>query len=155
LGFIHYYFSPIKLINKIKLSDLTQEDTSYICNYIIEVLSQEYSVAYPKFEITNYREDEIDSVKYSNNRTLAFFSGDINKISLQFEVLIQEGSSLSDMIDCIAHEFQHYLDSLSFETSDQWFTAYKKNVDYYEYKANRFASKKLKKLVENMLLESI
>ena len=52
------------------------------------------------------------------------------------------------------HEFQHYLDRLSFDTPEQWSLTYEKNVNYYEYKANRFASKKLKKL-SKMLLKNI
>ena len=86
---------------------------------------------------------------------MAFFSGKNNQISLQFKVFIEEGYTLCDMIDCIAHEFQHYLDRLSFETSDQWLSAYKKNINYYEFKANKFASKKLKNLAKNLLLESL
>ena len=114
---------------------------------------QLYKIA--SFEITDYKENEIDTVKYSNGRTLAFFSGEKNLISLQFIVLIEEGYTLCDMIDCIAHEFQHYLDRLSFETSDQWFSAYKKNINYYEFKANKFASKKLKSLAKKLLPESL
>ena len=78
-----------------------------------------------------------------------------NKISLQLKVLIEEGCSLSDMIECIAHEFQHYLDAMSFDTPKQWMSAYEKNVNYYEFKANRFASKKLKKLLKIFLIDSV
>ena len=109
---IHFNSSDIKLVNRIKLSDLTEEETSDICNYIIEKLSTEYRVINPKFVITNYEEDEIKVIQYSNGRTLAFFSGKNNQISLQLKVLIEEGYKLCDMIDFIAHEFQHYLDRL-------------------------------------------
>ena len=153
--FIHFNYSEISLVNRIKLSNLTKEETSDICNYIIEKLSVEYRVINPKFTITNYKEDEINAIKYSNSRTLAIFFGENNQISLQFKVLIEEGCTFSDMIDCIAHEFQHYLDRLSFETPEQWFLAYEKNVNYYEYKANRFASKKLKRLTKNLLLDGL
>ena len=85
----------------------------------------------------------------------SIFFGENNQISLQFKVLIEEGCTFSDMIYCIAHEFQHYLDRLSFETPEQWFLAYEKNVNYYEYKANRFASKKLKRLTKNVLLDGL
>jgi len=152
---IHFNYSDIKLVNRIKLSDLTEEEATDICNYIIEILSQDYRVINPKFVITNYKQDDIDVIKYSNGRTLAFFSGKNNQISLQLKVLIEEGCTLCDMIDCIAHEFQHYLDRLSFETSDQWLSAYKKNINYYEFKANKFASKKLKRLTKNLLLDLI
>mgnify|MGYP001127724637 CR=1 FL=1 len=153
---LHFCFSEIKVINMIqKLDDLTEEEATDICNYIIEILSQDYRVINPKFVITNYKQDEIDIIKYSNGRTLAFFSGKNNLISLQLKVLIEEGCTLCDMIDCIAHEFQHYLDRLSFETSDQWLSAYKKNINYYEFKANKFASKKLKRLTKNLLRDSL
>ncbi|MDC1104511.1 hypothetical protein OAS45_02685 [Polaribacter sp.] len=153
---LHFCFSETKVINMIyKLDDLTEEEATDICNYIIEILSQEYRVINPKFVITNYKQDEIDIIKYSNGRTLAFFSGKNNLISLQLKVLIEEGCTLCDMIDCIAHEFQHYLDRLSFETSDQWLSAYKKNINYYEFKANKFASKKLKRLTKNLLRDSL
>ena len=152
---IHFNYSDIKLVNRIKLSDLTEEEATDICNYIIEILSQDYRVINPKFVITNYKQDDVDVIKYSNGRTLAFFSGKNNQISLQLKVLIEEGCTLCDMIDCIAHEFQHYLDRLSFETSDQWLSAYKKNINYYEFKANKFASKKLKGLTKNLLLDLI
>ena len=153
---LHFCFSETKVINMIyKLDDLTEEEATDICNYIIEILSQEYRVINPKFVITNYKQDEIDIIKYSNGRTLAFFSGKNNLISLQLKVLIEEGCTLCDMIDCIAHEFQHYLDRLSFETSDQWLSAYKKNINYYEFKANKFASKKLKRLTKNLLLNGL
>jgi len=152
---IHFNYSDIKLVNRIKLSDLTEEEATDICNYIIEILSQDYRVINPKFVITNYKQDDVDVIKYSNGRTLAFFSGKNNQISLQLKVLIEEGCTLCDMIDCIAHEFQHYLDRLSFETSDQWLSAYKKNINYYEFKANKFASKKLKRLTKNLLLDLI
>ena len=152
---IHFNYSDIKLVNRIKLSDLTEEEATDICNYIIEILSQDYRVINPKFVITNYKQDDIDVIKYSNGRTLAFFSGKNNQISLQLKVLIEEGCTLCDMIDCIAHEFQHYLDRLSFETSDQWLSAYKKNINYYEFKANKFASKKLKRLTKNLLLDGL
>ena len=153
---LHFCFSETKVINMIyKLDDLTEEEAKDICNYIIEILSQEYRVINPKFVITNYKQDEIDIIKYSNGRTLAFFSGKNNLISLQLKVLIEEGCTLCDMIDCIAHEFQHYLDRLSFETSDQWLSAYKKNINYYEFKANKFASKKLKRLTKNLLRDSL
>lgn len=149
---LHFCFSEIKVINMIqKLDDLTEEEATDICNYIIEILSQDYRVIKPKFVITNYKEDEIDSIRYSDGRTLAFFSGLNNQISLQLKVLIEEGGTLCDMIDCIAHEFQHYLDRLSFENSDQWNSAYKKNIKYYEFKANKFASKKLKNLAKKLL----
>lgn len=153
--FIHFNYSEIRLVNRIKLSNLTEEETSDICNYIIEKLSLEYRVINPKFTIINYKEDEINAIKYSNSRTLAIFFGENNQISLQFKVLIEEGCTFSDMIDCIAHEFQHYLDRLSFETSDQWLSAYKKNINYYEFKANKFASKKLKRLTKNLLRDSL
>lgn len=153
--FIHFNYSEIRLINRIKLSDLTKEEISDICNYIIKRLSLEYCVINPKFTITNYKEDEINAIKYLNCRTLALFFGENNQISLQFKVLIEEGCTFSDMIDCIAHEFQHYLDRLSFETPEQWFLAYEKNVNYYEYKANRFASKKLKRITKNLLLDGL
>ncbi len=152
---IHFNYSDIKLVNRIKLSDLTKEEATDICNYIIEILSQDYRVIKPKFVITNYKQYDIDVIKYSNGRTLAFFSGKNNQISLQLKVLIEEGCTLCDMIDCIAHEFQHYLDRLSFETSDQWLSAYKKNINYYEFKANKFASKKLKRLTKNLLLDGL
>jgi len=153
---LHFCFSETKVINMIyKLDDLTEEEATDICNYIIEILSQDYRVINPKFVITNYKQDEIDIIKYSNGRTLAFFSGKNNLISLQLKVLIEEGCTLCDMIDCIAHEFQHYLDRLSFETSDQWLSAYKKNINYYEFKANKFASKKLKRLTKNLLRDSL
>ena len=153
---LHFCFSETKEINMIyKLDDLTEEEATDICNYIIEILSQEYRVINPKFVITNYKQDEIDIIKYSNGRTLAFFSGKNNLISLQLKVLIEEGCTLCDMIDCIAHEFQHYLDRLSFETSDHWLSAYKKNINYYEFKANKFASKKLKRLTKNLLRDSL
>tara|TARA_B100000497_G_scaffold104879_1_gene120833 strand:- start:164 stop:703 length:540 start_codon:yes stop_codon:yes gene_type:complete len=152
---IHFNYSDIKLVNRIKLSDLTEEEATDICNYIIEILSQDYRVINPKFVITNYKQDDVDVIKYSNGRTLAFFSGKNNQISLQLKVLIEEGCTLCDMIDCIAHEFQHYLDRLSFETSDQWLSAYKKNINYYEFKANKFASKKLKRLTKNLLLDGL
>ena len=153
---LHFCFSETKVINMIhKLDDLTEEEATDICNYIIEILSQEYRVINPKFVITNYKQDEIDIIKYSNGRTLAFFSGKNNLISLQLKVLIEEGYTLCDIIDCIAHEFQHYLDRLSFETSDQWLSAYKKNINYYEFKANKFASKKLKRLTKNLLRDSL
>ncbi len=153
--FIHFNYSEISLVNRIKLSDLTKEEATDICNYIIEILSQDYRVIKPKFVITNYKQYDIDVIKYSNGRTLAFFSGKNNQISLQLKVLIEEGCTLCDMIDCIAHEFQHYLDRLSFETSDQWLSAYKKNINYYEFKANKFASKKLKRLTKNLLLDGL
>ena len=153
--FIHFNYSEIRLVNRIKLSNLTEEETSDICNYIIEKLSLEYRVINPKFTIINYKEDEINAIKYSNSRTLAIFFGENNQISLQFKVLIEEGCTFSDMIDCIAHEFQHYLDRLSFETSDQWLSTYKKNINYYEFKANKFASKKLKRLTKNLLRDSL
>ena len=153
---LHFCFSETKVINMIhKLDDLTEEEATDICNYIIEILSQDYRVINPKFVITNYKEDEIDAIQYSNGKTLAFFSGKNNQISLQLKVLIEEGYTLCDMIDCIAHEFQHYLDRLSFETSDQWLSAYKKNINYYEFKANKFASKKLKSLAKKLLPESL
>tara|TARA_B110000046_G_scaffold176616_1_gene202473 strand:+ start:1537 stop:2049 length:513 start_codon:yes stop_codon:yes gene_type:complete len=143
---IDYYSSPKRVINWIKLHELTHQETEDICHFIIEQLSQEYRVINPEFEITNYEESEINSVKYNNGLTLAFFCGVNNKISLQIETFKEEGCSFSSMVGCIAHEFQHYLDSLSFETPEQWSLAYEKNVNYYEYKANSFASKKLKKL---------
>ena len=59
------------------------------------------------------------------------------------------------MVDCIAHEFQHYLDRLSFDTSEHWLSAYKKNINYYEFKANKFASKKLENLAKKLLPESL
>ena len=148
---INYYSSPKRLINWIKLHELTHEETEDVCLFIIEQLSQEYRVINPKFEITNYKENEINTVKYYNDGTLAFFCGVNNKISLQIETFKEEGCSFSDMVGCIAHEFQHYLDRLSFETPEQWSLAYEKNVNYYEYKANRFASKKLKKLSKMLL----
>ena len=153
---LHFCFSETKVLNMIhKLDDLTEEEATDTCNYIIEILSQDYRVIKPKFVITNYKEDEIDAIQYSNGKTLAFFSGKKNLISLQFIVLIEEGYTLCDMIDCIAHEFQHYLDRLSFETSDQWLSAYKKNINYYEFKANKFALKKLKTLSKKLLLKSL
>ena len=148
---IDYYSSPKRVINWTKLHELTHKETEDICLFIIEQLSQEYRVINPEFEITNYKENEIDTVRYYNDRTLAFFCGVNNKISLQIETFKEEGYSFSDMIGCIAHEFQHYLDRLSFETPEQWSLAYEKNVNYYEYKANRFASKKLKKLSKMLL----
>jgi len=150
-----YYSSNTRIVNSVKLGDLTQEEVLDLCNYFIERLSQEYSVNIPTFEITNYKEDDLNVVRYSNGRTLAYFTGEENKISLQLKVLIEEGCSLSDMIECIAHEFQHYLDAMSFDTPKQWMSAYEKNVNYYEYKANRFASKKLKKLLKNFLTDSV
>lgn len=150
-----YFLSPIRIINKIKLDEVTQEEASEVCNYILETLSQEYGVVSPTFEITNYKQDELNVVKYSNGRTLAFFCGEDNKVSLQFEVLVEEACTFSDMIDCISHEFQHYLDAISFETPQDWFAAYKNNVSYYEYKANKFASKKSKKLVKNLMLDCL
>ena len=149
--FIHFNYSEISLVNRIKLSNLTKEETEDVCLFIIEQLSQEYQVVNPKFEITNYKENEINTVRYYNDRTLAFFCGVNNKISLQIETFKEEDCSFSDMVGCIAHEFQHYLDCLSFETPEQWSLAYEKNVNYYEYKANRFASKKLKKLSKILL----
>ena len=148
---IDYYSSPKRVINWTKLHELTHKETEDICLFIIEQLSQEYRVINPEFEITNYKENEIDTVRYYNDRTLAFFCGVNNKISLQIETFKEEGYSFSDMIGCIAHEFQHYLDRLSFDTPEQWSLAYEKNVSYYEYKANRFASKKLKKLSKMLL----
>lgn len=148
---IDYYSSPKRVINWIKLDELTHQETEDVCLFIIEQLSQEYRVINPKFEITNYKENEINTVKYYNDGTLAFFCGVNNKISLQIETFKKEGCSFSDMVGCIAHEFQHYLDRLSFETPEQWSLAYEKNVYYYEYKANRFASKKLKKLSKMLL----
>ncbi len=148
---IDYYSSPKRVINWTKLHELTHEETEDVCLFIIEQLSQEYQVINPKFEITNYKENEINTVRYYNNRTLAFFCGVNNKISLQIETFKEEDCSFSDMVGCIAHEFQHYLDCLSFETPEQWSLAYEKNVNYYEYKANRFASKKLKKLSKILL----
>ena len=148
---IDYYSSPKRVINWTKLHELTHKETEDICLFIIEQLSQEYRVINPEFEITNYKENEIDTVRYYNDRTLAFFCGVNNKISLQIETFKKEGCSFSEMVGCIAHEFQHYLDRLSFETPEQWSLAYEKNVNYYEYKANRFASKKLKKLSKMLL----
>ena len=148
---IDYYSSPKRVINWTKLHELTHEETEDVCLFIIEQLSQEYQVINPKFEITNYKENEINTVRYYNDRTLAFFCGVNNKISLQIETFKEEDCSFSDMVGCIAHEFQHYLDCLSFETPEQWSLAYEKNVNYYEYKANRFASKKLKKLSKILL----
>ncbi len=148
---IDYYSSPKRVINWTKLHELTHEETEDVCLFIIEQLSQEYQVINPKFEITNYKENEINTVRYYNDRTLAFFCGVNNKISLQIETFKEEDCSFSDMVGCIAHEFQHYLDRLSFETPEQWSLAYEKNVNYYEYKANRFASKKLKKLSKILL----
>ena len=148
---IDYYSSPKRVINWIKLHELTYQETEDVCLFIIEQLSQEYQVVNPKFEITNYKENEINTVRYYNNRTLAFFCGVNNKISLQIETFKEEDCSFSDMVGCIAHEFQHYLDRLSFETPEQWSLAYEKNVSYYEYKANRFATKKLKKLSKILL----
>ena len=148
---IDYYSSPKRVINWTKLHELTHKETEDICLFIIEQLSQEYRVINPKFEITNYKENEINTVKYYNDGTLAFFCGVNNKISLQIETFKKEGCSFSEMVGCIAHEFQHYLDRLSFETPEQWSLAYEKNVNYYEYKANRFASKKLKKLSKMLL----
>ena len=153
--FLHFYSSNTRIVNRVKLGDLTQEEVLDLCNYFIERLSQEYSVNIPTFEITNYKQDDLNVVRYSNGRTLAYFSGEENKISLQLKVLIEEGCSLSDMIECIAHEFQHYLDAMSFDTPKQWMSAYEKNVNYYEYKANRFASKKLKKLLKIFLIDSV
>ena len=153
---LHFCFSETKVINMMyKLDDLTEEEATDICNYVIEILSKEYNVVLPRFEITDYKENEINTVKYSNGRTLAIFWGEKNQISLQLKVLIEERYTLCDMIDCIAHEFQHYLDRLSFETSDQWLSAYKKNINYYEFKANKFASKKLKSLAKKLLPESL
>ena len=152
---IDYYSSPKRVINWIKLHELTLQETEDVCLLIIKQLSQEYRVINPKFEITNYEENEINTVKYYNDRTLAFFCGVNNKISLQIETFKEEGCSFSDMVGSIAHEFQHYLDRLSFETPEQWFLAYEKNVNYYEYKANRFASKKLKRLTKNLLLDGL
>jgi hypothetical protein len=140
---IDYNSSPKRVINWIKLNELTHQETEDVCLFIIEGLSQEYRVNNPKFEITDYKEKEINAVRYTNGSTLAFFCGEKSKISLQIETLKQESCSFSDMVDCIAHEFQHYLDRLSFETPDQWLSAYKKNINYYEFKANKFASKKL------------
>ena len=152
---IDYYSSPKRVINWIKLNELTHQETEDVCLFIIEGLSQEYCVNNPKFEITDYKEKEINAVRYTNGSTLAFFCGEKSKISLQIETLKQESCSFSDMVDCIAHEFQHYLDRLSFETSDQWLSAYKKNINYYEFKANKFASKKLKSLAKKLLPESL
>ena len=104
-----------------------------------------------KITIFTYKENEINTVRYYNDRTLAFFCGVNNKISLQIETFKEEDCSFSGMVGCIAHEFQHYLDRLSFETPEQWSLAYEKNVNYYEYKANRFASKKQKKLSKMLL----
>ena len=148
---IDYYSSPKRVINWIKLDELTHKETEDVCLLIIDQLSQEYRVINPEFEITNYEENEINTVKYYNDRTLAFFCGVNNKISLQIKTFKEECCSFSDMVGCIAHEFQHYLDRLSFETPEQWSLAYEKNVNYYEYKANRFASKKLKKLSKMLL----
>lgn len=141
---IDYYNAPKRVINWIKLNELTHQETEDVCLYIIEELSQEYRVNNPKFEITDYEENEINTLKYYNGLTLAFFCGVHNKISLQIETLKQEGYSFSNMVGCIAHEFQHYLDSLSFDTPEHWSLAYEKNINYYEYKANSFSSKKLK-----------
>ena len=77
--FIHFNYSEIRLVNRIKLSNLTEEETSDICNYIIEKLSLEYRVINPKFTIINYKEDEINAIKYSNSRTLAIFLEKITK----------------------------------------------------------------------------
>ena len=80
---INYYSSPKRVINWLKLNKLTHEQSEEICLFIIEELSQEYRVVNPKFEITNYEENEINTVKYYNDGTLAFFCGVNNKISLQ------------------------------------------------------------------------
>jgi len=48
------------------------------------------------------------------------------------------------MIDCIAHEFQHYLDHLSFENSDQWNSAYKKTLNTMNLKPINLLQKNLK-----------
>ena len=51
---LHFCFSETKVINMIhKLDDLTEEEATDVCNYIIEILSQEYRVINPKFVITN------------------------------------------------------------------------------------------------------
>ena len=117
---IDYYSSPKRVINCIKLHELTHQETEDIGHFIIEHLSQEYRVINPEFEITNYEESEINSIRYYNGLTLAFFCGVNNKISLQIKTFKEECCSFSDMVGCIAHEFQHYLDCLSFKTPEQW-----------------------------------
>ena len=49
-----YFLSPLRIINKIKLDEVTQEEASEVCNYILETLSQEYGVVSPTFEITKF-----------------------------------------------------------------------------------------------------
>ena len=79
--FLHFCFSETKVINMMyKLDDLTEEEATDICNYVIEILSKEYNVVLPRFEITDYKENEIDTVKYSNGRTLDIFWGEKNQI---------------------------------------------------------------------------
>ena len=65
---IDYYSSPKRVINWIKLHELTLQETEDVCLLIIEQLSQEYRVINPKFEITNYEENEINTVKYYKDR---------------------------------------------------------------------------------------
>ena len=83
---IDYYSSPKRVINCIKLHELTHQETEDVCLFIIEELSQEYCVNNPKFEITDYKEKEINAVRYTNGSTLAFFCGEKSKISLQIEI---------------------------------------------------------------------
>lgn len=152
---VEIYFSPIRLVNKyIKLRDLSKEEVEIFCNYFIEILSQEYDLENPRFEITNLKDEEINYVKYNNNKVLGFFSGgDHVKISIQLNVIVEENLSFTKMVNLIAHEFQHYLDYMSFNTNAQWELAYSANVKYYEFKANIFASKKVKRLVKKFLNE--